>query len=211
MARLAADKDGIAAAAGECVGERVFGMQCRPVLVQLGHLKAGAQLHIAGIGRQLAGQEFEQGGFARAVRPDNADAVAAMDAQSEIADHQLVAEAFGYAFGVDHLGAGAAAFQRLQLHRAHALQLLAPPLAQTVQPRQPALVALAPSAAAMGEPVQLHGDLAVALVAFRLFLFQDGVAPILETPKNPGPAVWSGRDPAIPPRGTDSPESAGHG
>ena len=79
-----------------------------------------------------------------------------MDAQGEIPDHRLVAKAFGHAFGVDHLGAGAAAFQRLHLHRAQAFQLFAPVLAQGIEPGEPALIALAPGAAAMGAASPAH-------------------------------------------------------
>ena len=49
-------------------------------------------IQFAGIGLQLAQDELEQGGFPGAVRPDQADAVAAHDARGEIADDGLAAE-----------------------------------------------------------------------------------------------------------------------
>jgi hypothetical protein len=49
----------------------------------------------------LAGQQLEQRGLARAVGADNADAVAALDAQGEVLDDGAVAKAFGNMFGRD--------------------------------------------------------------------------------------------------------------
>jgi hypothetical protein len=66
------------------------------------------QRDLALVGRQLAGQQLEQGRLARAVRPDDADPVAALDAQGEVRMMDApLAEALGDLLGVDHrLGLG---------------------------------------------------------------------------------------------------------
>ena len=43
------------------------------------------------VGRELAGQQLEQGRLARAVGADHADPVAALDAQREVADDRPLA------------------------------------------------------------------------------------------------------------------------
>ena len=77
----------------------------------LGQLaKAGALLAGEGlrprdapfIGLDLAGQQLEQSGLARAVRPDDSDPVATLDAQREVADDLPLAEALRDVLGVDH-------------------------------------------------------------------------------------------------------------
>ena len=80
-------------------------MEFAAVLVQLAHHQALAQLHIALSRRKLAGEQLEQRGLARAIGTDNADAVAAMDTQGEIAHDLAFAIGKGHAFGIDHLGA----------------------------------------------------------------------------------------------------------
>ena len=122
-----------------------------------------------------------------------------------------VAEAFGNSLGVYHLGAGGLGLGRFHPDRAQLFQFFAAALAQLAEPRQPALVALAPGAAAMGQPVQFLRDLAVALVALGIFLLQHRVAPVFEA----GEALFQPpRLAAIQPHhgaGKDFPESAGHG
>ena len=187
-------------------------MQAGAALVQLRHFQRHAQLHIAGVGLKLAGQHLQQGGLARAIGPDNADAVAAMDAQAEIADDAFVAEALGNALGVDHLGAGGLALPPPPSSRCPAASIPrgGPGAARSRRPSRPWL-RLRRAADAMRHPVQLPRDLAVALVALDLFLLHQGITPVFKGPRSPAPAVWSGRDPATPRRGTDFPESAGHG
>ena len=57
---------------------------------------------LAAVGRDLAGQQPEQGRLAGAVGPDQADAVAALDAQGEVPDDRALAEALEDMLGVDH-------------------------------------------------------------------------------------------------------------
>src|SRR3546814_10111679 len=57
---------------------------------------------LALVGRNLAGQQLEQGRLARAVGADDADAVAALDAEGEIPDDRAVAEPLGDMIGDDH-------------------------------------------------------------------------------------------------------------
>src|SRR3546814_1949731 len=61
-----------------------------------------SDLDLALVGLDFAGQQLEQGRLARAVRADDADAVAALDAEIQPLDDREVAEALGHALGHDH-------------------------------------------------------------------------------------------------------------
>ena len=76
------------------------------MLVERGDRDVGAEPHGAAVGRQRAGQQIDQRGLAAAVRADDADAVAALDADREIAHDRAVAVGLGDAFGLDHQRAG---------------------------------------------------------------------------------------------------------
>ena len=93
MPRDAIDRDRIAAPVGQERGERRFRRQHRAPLVERLHEQIAAQLHFAAVGRQSPGQEIQQRRLARAVRADNADAVAAQDPHGEIAHDCLRAVA----------------------------------------------------------------------------------------------------------------------
>ena len=77
----------------------------------------------------------------------------------------------------------------------------AAPRRNSLQPRQPALIALAPSADAISHPVFFHRDLAVELMTRELFLREHVVAPtfeggetLLETPCRPRSSHTVARD-----------------
>ncbi len=59
-------------------------------------------LDLALVGLELAGQQLEQGRLARAVGADDADPVAALDAQGEVADDRALAEALRHVVRLDH-------------------------------------------------------------------------------------------------------------
>ena len=106
VARLAVDDDGVAAAAGQRLGERRLGVEALAPLVERRHLEIGAELDRATIGRKRAGQHVDQRGLAGAVRPDDADAVAAADPRVKIASRSGVAIALGDMLRLDHQLAG---------------------------------------------------------------------------------------------------------
>ena len=100
------------------------------------------------------GQQFEQGGLARAIGADQPDAVAALDAQGEILDDRPLVIAFEDRMGVDHrLGLDLVARQP-ELGRARRPDHRRPLGAHLVELGQPALVAAPPRGYAAVEPVQ---------------------------------------------------------
>ena len=54
------------------------------------------------VGRDRAGEQIDQRGLAAAVRTDDADAVAAPDADGEIGDDRALLEGFADPFRLDH-------------------------------------------------------------------------------------------------------------
>ena len=76
--------------------------------------------------------------------------------------------------------------------------VFSPLAAQRVQFGEPPLVARAPGGDAVAQPVLLHRDLAAELVLFAFLLFEDRVAPRLETGKT---LVERAGDAAVEPYG----------
>jgi hypothetical protein len=141
---------------------------------------SGSAAHLAGIRSKLTGQEVEQRRLARAVRPDDADAVAAQDLGREVAHHDTLAEALFDRLGDDDLPAGQLCLGSRELDAAGGTAQRAVPLAQRVQIAQSLDVALASRGHAVAQPVLLHHELAAQLVLIARFLFQHLVAPRLE-------------------------------
>ena len=81
MLRLSADHDRVAAAAGQGLGNGRSRVQAFASLIESDHLEIGAEPHPARIRRQGAGQEVDERRLAGTVRPDDAEAVSAQDAQ----------------------------------------------------------------------------------------------------------------------------------
>ena len=80
---LAADRHRVAAPAGQRVGQAsVAGPGSRGAGRASPSREVGAEPDLAGVRRQLAGQQVEQRGLAGAVRADHADPVAAHDPRS---------------------------------------------------------------------------------------------------------------------------------
>src|SRR4051812_29610979 len=183
MFRLAADHDVVAASAGQGLGQRRFRIEAFPVLVQRCHLDVGAEPDAAAVGRAGAGQHVDQRGLAGAVRPDDADTVAALDPDREVVDDPAAVVAAADALGLDDQLAG---FFRLGCGKvgiAGGTTVVAPRLTQRKQIAEPLDVALAPAGHAVTQPVFLGDDLAVELVLFALFFGQDLVPPGFEGAK----------------------------
>ncbi len=162
----AVDLDEIAAAGH--VLQRVAGVvQLAAVLVEVGDLQIGAQVHLAGIRLQLTQQDLEQGGLARAVRADDADLVAAQDRGRGIAQEDLVAERLRHAGDLDHLLAGGLRARGLHLHLAGELAARGALAAHRLQRGDAALVAGAAGLDALPDP---HLFLCQQLVEARVLL-----------------------------------------
>ena len=180
MLGLSADRDGIAAAAGQGFAERPVGIETFAALVERGHGEVGAEPHRAAVGRERAGEKADQRGLAAAVGADDADAVAAHHAQGEVLDDRPRVEGFADALGLDDQRAGRLGVGGDDLRLAGGPAIVAPRLPQRLQSGDAAHVALAARRHAVAHPVFLARDFAVELVLGDLFLFQLLVAPGLE-------------------------------
>src|SRR5271163_1057132 len=180
MLWLAADHDMVAAAAGQRLGQCRFRIEAFAVLVQRRHLDIGAETDAAGVGRIGSGEHFDQGGLAGAVRADDADAVAALNADREVVDDSAIAIATADVFGLDNEFAGFIRFGGGEIGVACRAAIVTPLLPQLVQVAEPFDVALAAARNAITQPVFLIDDLAVELVLLALFFRKHLVAPGLE-------------------------------
>ena len=91
MCRLpAVDLDRVGAVA-DVVADRFRVVQLGVELVEVGHFEIRAVADVPALRRQLAEQQPQERGLARAVGADQADAVAAHDHRGKIADDRLVA------------------------------------------------------------------------------------------------------------------------
>src|SRR5712692_3856769 len=84
----------IASMRTDALPERSFRVKLLAALIEIGHRQPGAVAHAAGIGLQFAEHEAQERGFANAVRPDQANAVAAHDTGREATHHHLRTESF---------------------------------------------------------------------------------------------------------------------
>ncbi len=198
VAVLAADRDRVAGAAGQRLGQGLRRVQRLAALVQRDLGQVGAKLHLAGVGKKLAGEHVQQCGLARAVVADNADPVAAHDTGGEIAHNGGGAMGFRDPLGHHDQTAGQVGHRGVQLDAANGGALFLVPFPQRVQVAQALLVALAAGGDAIAQPVLLHGDLAAHLVPVGFLLFQHLVAPGLELRE---PLVEHAGDAAIKPDG----------
>src|SRR5262249_34571481 len=119
-------------------------------------------------------------GLAGAVRPDNADAVAALDADGEILDDPALVIGLADVFRLDHQPSGLFCFGGGEVRVARGATIILALLAERKEIAEPLDVALAAARDAIAQPVLLIDDLAVELVLLALFLGQDLVAPGFE-------------------------------
>src|SRR5207247_11200098 len=75
--------DGVVAVANR-VDDRSLGIELLPLLIEICDLHVGAALDTARIRRQLPDEQAQQRRLTGAVRPDEADSIAADDARREI-------------------------------------------------------------------------------------------------------------------------------
>ena len=129
---------------------------------------------------ERAGEQGEQRGLAGAVGADNAHPVPAQDTGGEILDDGAVAIGERDIIGDSHQLAGHIDLARHHARTAGGAGALTRLLAQCVQAREALDVALAPRGHAVAQPVLLHDQFAVELVAVALLLLQRVIAPLLE-------------------------------
>ena len=180
MARLAVDDHLVAAPVGQRVGERSGGIEAGALLVQRRRRQVGAETHGAGIGRERSGEQVEQRRLAGAVRPDDAEPVAAQDARREIGDDARLAIGFRRRLRLDDERARGLALRGRQFHIPGHAPVFAALAAEILEPGKATLVALAPRGDAVAEPVLLLDDAAGELVLLKFLLGQPLVAPGLE-------------------------------
>ena len=98
----AAHQDAVAAAGGQGVPQGHVAAQALARLVEIDGLQIGPEADRALVGLELAEQDLDQGGLARAVGADNGQPVAADDAGAERFDDGSLAEALGHALEFGH-------------------------------------------------------------------------------------------------------------
>ncbi len=148
----AIDRD-MVGATGEIVLHGFFRVELLAQLVEVGNLDLRSRLHLAVIRLQLAQQDLQQGGFADAVRADQADAVAAHDSDGEIVDQGLVAITMANALGFHHDLAGHLALVQRDLCIALYIQARPDFLAHFLQGTDAAFIACAPGLDALAYPL----------------------------------------------------------
>ena len=119
--------------------------------------------HAAFVRLDLARQQFQQRGLARAIRPDDADPVAALDAQRKIANDRAVPETLGHFFRDDHRFGFYIVTGELEFCRACRPDHRRALGAHFPQFFKPALIALAPRGYAALQPVRFQLQLRIQL------------------------------------------------
>ena len=152
-------------------------------MVENDGLQRGTEADFTGIGLQLAGQQLEQGGFPRAVRPDNPHPIPAQNAGGEVFDNRAAIEADRHVFRHRHQLAGDIGLLADKPRTAQRAVALAGFLPQVMQTGEAFDVALAARGDAIAQPILFHHQLAAELVAVAFFLFEHLVAPRLEMGK----------------------------
>src|SRR4051812_1047890 len=104
VARLSVD--GHAVAVGDAFDHRALGVELRALLIEVRDLQPGAAPDLALVRLDLPYQQPQQRALAGAVRPDQADAIAAHDPRREIADDADVAVRTADAIRLEHHLAG---------------------------------------------------------------------------------------------------------
>ena len=172
MAGLAADFHFVAAAACQNRRQRCFEVEQGARLVERRERQIGAENELPHIGLKATCQQIDQRRLARTVRPDDADAVAAQNADRKIVDHRLFAIGLGDMCGLDHTRAGIPRFADGEFHLPHPLARFAPSAAQIRQLRHATNIALAPGRDSITDPMFLGRNLAILLVALALFFLE---------------------------------------
>ena len=132
--------------------DRALFIQLGAELIVIGHRQLGAATDAACIRLHLAEDEFDQGRLAGAVRPDQADLVAAQDAAGKIPDDLPLAEAFVDVFQFRHQLARALALSNRKRNLAETLATRRAFQPQSFKPPHAAFVARAARLDALADP-----------------------------------------------------------
>ena len=168
---------------GQHVTDALVAAQERALLVNDDAVQRLGELDAACVGRNFACQQFEQRRFAGAVRSDNANAVAALDAQGEVLEERPVPISLRDALGRDdRFGTDVVAFDGHfgDTGRAHHGR---PRGAHLVQLLKAALIALASGGDTALEPVELNLQLGIHLMGGAFFLGEDFLLPGFKSAK----------------------------
>ena len=172
------------AAVGEHVADgladAIFGIEALAALVDDRRVQRFGALDLAAVGLQLAEQQLDQRRFAGAVGADDADAIAAADAQRQVGNDGAAAETLADMMRVDqHLGLAIVAGRGDFRHGIAGRHRLAGG-AQLDQLGKPAFVAAAPGGDAAQQPMFLGLELGIELGGVLGFLGGDPLRPFLE-------------------------------
>src|SRR5579872_1601709 len=202
MPPASADFDEIAAAAGQRLFQTRLRRQARAILIETGNGEIGAVAQRAAVRRERADEKIDERRLARTIRADNAEPVAAEDAQRQILDNGPLAIGFADRLGLDDELARKFGVARGKFHGAcrAAIGALAVAMlfAQSDESREPLLIAFAPRGDAIAQPVLFPRDSALELVRLFLLFFEHAVAPGFEVAKA---AIEIARDATIEPYG----------
>ncbi len=112
----------------------------RAHLIEVGDLQIRAQAHAAAVRRLKSKQYANERRLADAIASDEADAVAAHDAQREVLDDLALAEALADSVKLDNQSSGALAGIQIQIDTAEAVSPLRALNTQSLEPAHAALI-----------------------------------------------------------------------
>ena len=147
---------------GVAVGQHVLPHCLRLIdllaqLIVVADCQVGAVTHRAGVRRQIAQQQIEQGSLAAAVRPDDPDLVPPGDDGAEVLDQGLIVIAVSEPLRLNYQVAGLLRLRQLHRRAARSLAALPAGLAHLLQGAHPPLIAGAPGLDALADPDLLLG------------------------------------------------------
>ena len=134
------------------IGQHRLGVELLAQLVEVRHRLAGAPSHLTGIRREFAKQQLEQRGLARAVRADNANAVAAQDSGREARHNRSAIVMLGDLKHLHHHATAALTLVDLQACLPDPFPTYRAFTAQRLQPSHPALVTSTTGFDALADP-----------------------------------------------------------
>ncbi len=152
-------------ALADSVSQRGLLVQLRPQLIEIRHGEFSAQLYFTLIRPHLTQYDFEQCAFARAIRAQEANLVAALNTAGKITDDIAPTKAFTDVAEFSHQFAGAVPAFDIHLNLANAFPPCGAFPPQLFQPAHPALIAHSARLDALAYP---HLLLRQHLVEFRV-------------------------------------------
>ena len=140
MFALVANLDPLAAGADE-VFECGVQVECVAHLVKVRHLQVGTLANFAAVRLQLAQDEFEQGGFARAIGAEQTDFFTTHDGAGKVLHDEFVAKRLAHLGQLGHDLAAGLALGHIHVDAAQRIAALGAAGAHVLQPGDAALAA----------------------------------------------------------------------